>query len=320
MTTTKRNTRGGGLEGKIGGAAVDSIQASSLVKAAHVTGGASVDHHVREVGSREPTVWAPTFGHLSLNTARTPYVYSRHQHPGYEVILVDCGVYRCLLNAAELVLDEGEILVVKPGDWHQDFLTPPVSYYGLGFHLAGEHGVGVPPPALFVDQIEPERQVVRGARGVFWPIVKKIYEEHHVGDKISSHVQDALLDEFFWRLLRALPDNALSGELLDVSPSAGFAKNIMRLFQSKVSESFSINEIAHALNMSASTLTRKCAQSLGMSPKRAFMVSKMQRAKVLLQSTSMSIKEISEFLRFKDQYHFSKVFKRLEGHPPSELR
>jgi AraC-like DNA-binding protein len=46
----------------------------------------------------------------------------------------------------------------------------------------------------------------------------------------------------------------------------------------------------------------------------------MQRAVELLNSTGWPIKNISEHLGFSDQFYFSRAFKKMHNHSPSEHR
>lgn len=48
---------------------------------------------------------------------------------------------------------------------------------------------------------------------------------------------------------------------------------------------------------------------------------KIERAQEMIRAfPSMSLREIAEALGFSDMYYFSKVFKRIMGFPPSDLR
>jgi AraC-like DNA-binding protein len=46
----------------------------------------------------------------------------------------------------------------------------------------------------------------------------------------------------------------------------------------------------------------------------------MQRAVQLLNTTNLSIKEISDQLGFSDQFYFSRAFSKMHGHAPTEHR
>ncbi|NOS68584.1 MAG: helix-turn-helix domain-containing protein [Verrucomicrobia bacterium] len=46
----------------------------------------------------------------------------------------------------------------------------------------------------------------------------------------------------------------------------------------------------------------------------------MQRAVQLLNATELSIKQISDQLGFSDQFYFSRAFRKMHNHSPSEHR
>ncbi|MDD2708534.1 MAG: AraC family transcriptional regulator [Verrucomicrobiae bacterium] len=273
----------------------------------------------RRTGRLHETRIVPIFRGLNSIEVKRVCGYCRHQHPDYEVILVDRGVYRCTLNNQEIRLSPGDMLVVKPGDWHQDFLRPPLRYAGLSFVL-DQQSLGKLIPPLFAENASPRQQCMRKSRTVFRPILKRLQEEHRIGDPPACQIQDALMNEFFWLLVRHLPRAATHPELRDIQAEHGFATRLMRLFQSRINDRFSLTAMSRAMNMSSSALSHRCKAILRMSPARIFMKYKMERAHTLLRLTRMSIKEISCFLGFKDPYHFSKAFKRHQGMPPSNFR
>ena len=47
---------------------------------------------------------------------------------------------------------------------------------------------------------------------------------------------------------------------------------------------------------------------------------RVQQARVLLEDVDLSIKEIARRVGFEDPFHFSKVFHRIDGLPPSLYR
>jgi AraC-like DNA-binding protein len=262
---------------------------------------------------------APVFTRLGTVDVNGEYVFRPHRHTSYEVILVDKGRYVCTLNGNGFVLEPDEVLVVKPGDWHEDRCVPPLRYFGVAFEFAPAWR-RVPGPDLFVPGVQPEMQRIRVDRDTFWPLLQRISAESGVIDDVSAQVQDALFLEFFWLLVRALPRRALSPEFLDLSFQQTFPMQLHRLFRSSVSTQLSVADMAARLGMSESSLAHKCKAILGVSAARAFMNYKMERAAVLLANTAMSVKEIGFEVGFDDPSQFSKAFRRLKGCSPSESR
>lgn len=67
-------------------------------------------------------------------------------------------------------------------------------------------------------------------------------------------------------------------------------------------------------------LTRRFKEETGMSVSDYVQQSKIERAKVLLNSTALSIQEISEQLCFGSRNYFSRVFSEAEGCTPTQYR
>ena len=250
---------------------------------------------------------------------RSPFMHSLHQHHEYEVIIIDHGRYECRLNDALLRLTFDNLLIVKPGDWHQDICRPSLRYFGFLFRLQQKNKDGSP-LALFHETINSSQQTARISRRVMWPIMKAIRQEANIADMMSSHVQHALLTEFFWRMIRALPADRLSADFRQCTSDRHFSAQLFALFRNYLYKKYSIREMARSMGMSPSSLCHKCKCILGLSPAKAFMTMKMDYALQYLTHSAMSVKEISDLMAFENPYHFSKVFKHHKGHPPSYYR
>jgi transcriptional regulator GlxA family with amidase domain len=59
---------------------------------------------------------------------------------------------------------------------------------------------------------------------------------------------------------------------------------------------------------------------IGCSPMRYFTRLRIERARHLLISTSLSVREIAKLVGYKDPFHFSRVFKSTTRVPPQEYR
>ena len=82
---------------------------------------------------------------------------------------------------------------------------------------------------------------------------------------------------------------------------------------------YSVDEIAKACNISETGLRKKFKESEGVSPVEYRMRKKLQKAMYLLESTDMSIAEISDELCFYDVAYFCKTFKKILGVSPKQF-
>ncbi|QGQ97339.1 AraC family transcriptional regulator [Paenibacillus psychroresistens] len=79
-------------------------------------------------------------------------------------------------------------------------------------------------------------------------------------------------------------------------------------------------ELVHMSGLSRTTFFTRFRAKTGLSPSDYMLKLKLESAKISLETTSQSVKEISANLHFYDEFHFSKLFKRNYGVSPSSFR
>ena len=81
-----------------------------------------------------------------------------------------------------------------------------------------------------------------------------------------------------------------------------------------------LRQIAAGVGMSRSRLSALFLAHLDISPMRLLKTIRMQQARALLQSSSLSVKEIAAHAGFNDISHFIRDFSRLYGKSPTTIR
>lgn len=243
--------------------------------------------------------------------------WARHQHLDYEAIVPIRGRYRARIDALELAVPVGDLLLIKPMDWHQDLLAKGTRYWALGFALvdASLRTAG----GWFRAGLPIDRQICRAPREARI-LLERMRDETARGDGLSTPIQDAIAGEFVWRVARAFDRDALAPGLVAGRDVDAFTPRLERWFQSRLHDRVGVDEMARAMGMGRSALSAACRRHLGVSPARAFMRFKLDRAHELLARTAMSVLEVSEHLGFENQFHFSRAFKRRWNVPPSRVR
>jgi len=166
----------------------------------------------------------------------------------------------------------------------------------------------------------PQLQKARIPGNIYRNIVDRLETEAAAADYIAPHIQDAVMEELFWHLVRALPPEALSPAFSTGCAEHAFLKNLMKFFDSNITGNPSVPEMAEHMAMSESSFAHKCRKLLGVSPAKAFSDFKMKHAVVMLKDSRLMIKEISDYLGFDSQYHFSRSFKAFSGFSPARFR
>ena len=81
-----------------------------------------------------------------------------------------------------------------------------------------------------------------------------------------------------------------------------------------------LTEFAHSVNLSVWRLSHIFKSDVGMPPIKYLKLLRMERAKGLLESSFLSVKEIAFQVGLNDESHFVRDFKSTYGHSPTTYR
>lgn len=127
-------------------------------------------------------------------------------------------------------------------------------------------------------------------------------------EQLADHFTRLLLELFHFQQQADLSAEHLVSRIEDY-----FCKNL--------TANISLQDLADELNVSKVYLCRIFKKYKDTTPIDYFTRMKINRAQELIrQFPGLSLRDISESLGFNDVYYFSKVFKKIHGVPPSEIR
>lgn len=94
----------------------------------------------------------------------------------------------------------------------------------------------------------------------------------------------------------------------------------LSLIRDDVSQEPSPEELARAVNLSPSRFRHLFKDATGLSLKQYLKLLRMRKAKDLLETTLLSIKQIMSIIGVQDRSHFIRDFKRAYGFTPTQYR
>ncbi|MDR1273942.1 MAG: AraC family transcriptional regulator [Odoribacteraceae bacterium] len=209
-------------------------------------------------------------------------------------------------------IGKGNLILLVPGEWHTYYPDPATGWneYYIGFK-------GKNIDNLFDKGILPKESTVI---------------EVGFNDDLVKHYQQAI------QLARAdkrATQQYLSGIVMYLigmvcyiskNNPAEVGQIVQKIIQAKVIMQENIfkdinpESIARELNLSYSWFRKEFKNYTGHSPGKYFQELKLSKAKELLLTTSLSIKEISFQLGYGSTGYFSVLFKKCTGHTPLEHR
>lgn len=122
-----------------------------------------------------------------------------------------------------------------------------------------------------------------------------------------------------WKILRLL---LRVQEEANRSPiySLDSASTVMDIVRTHYSQPWTVEDLAHLVNLSPSRLHAVFRRDVGMSPYAFLIKTRMEKAKVLLEETKLSVAEVGASVGIDDASYFSRLFRRYVGTSPTEVR
>ncbi len=147
--------------------------------------------------------------------------------------------------------------------------------------------------------------------------VARIFSEKEKNSAFSDVIIKGQLIEIYSSLPGAstIPCDGTSLRISDIR-----LENAMRYIADNLSATLTCSEIASHCGISTKQLSRIFEKYLGKQPLEYIHSEKFREAQILLKSTDLTIREISEHLGFANEYYFNTFFSRQCGMPPGYFR
>jgi AraC family transcriptional regulator len=97
-------------------------------------------------------------------------------------------------------------------------------------------------------------------------------------------------------------------------------KKVVEFIADHIEDDLNLARMAKVAGISRYYFCREFKKSMGVTPQRYVLQQRIEKARILLQGTSMTITEISAQLRFPTPSHFTSTFRRIVGVTPTSFR
>jgi AraC-like DNA-binding protein/ligand-binding sensor protein len=119
------------------------------------------------------------------------------------------------------------------------------------------------------------------------------------------------------RLFSILVDHIVSHHMISLRGDM-LVNQVLAYIGDHVSEPIALEAAAAAVCRSASTVSHSFKKRLGKSFKHALIEAKLDKADELMQvRPSLSISEVAGMIGYEDPFHFSALYRKYRGYPPS---
>lgn len=248
--------------------------------------------------------------------------YHTHNFPEIGIILKGSGIYH--YNDEYVPVEAGDILIFNPGVGHESVIGSPeecrmeffVGFTNVSFAGMRKNHIDLRDGGTMIHTQGKTR------RAVF-----RICEEMEKENLERNPGWYFMLKSSLMQLLLIIVREQLgSAELSEADVEKPIEKRhladqIADYLDEHYMERISLERIAQKMYVSPFYLSKIFKAQIGESPIHYLIRVRMERAKEFLEKDDMrSIAEIAEQVGYEDVYHFSKLFKKAYGIPPSKCR
>jgi AraC-like DNA-binding protein len=237
------------------------------------------------------------FGHIS---PQVKWQMARHVHDDFnELILVVSGTLEVNIHGQRIYGQPGDLLTYPRHVWHTEQAVgeDPLETLFLAWKWQVPE-TGIPWPLHATDRSGRSRRLI------YW--MHELFPPTRPGER---HMLGVLLDA----LLFEVDQLAQSREQQMVAQTKAYVQHHM-------AKAFTLDDLAEALGLSKYHFCREFKKATGVTPMAFVRQVRVEAARSLLLSTSLTLKGIAEQVGFSDEFQLSRVFRRVTGFAPSHVR
>ncbi|RHO22447.1 AraC family transcriptional regulator [Amedibacterium intestinale] len=237
------------------------------------------------------------------------YEFPGEEHEFWELTFIDNGELTTTVNDEEYNLDEMDLILYSPGQYHTQKTghSKSCSYLTILFDME------LPDAYLLTDRVYHAHRDIQNALNNFI--------------KVSSN--DMLYDnELMLCYLKELIIRILQYDFLSSSPIAStpmqqrfeneLLNEIIVYINDMIYKQLTIEEICNKFSISRSSLQLLFKNNLGTAPKQYISDLKLNKSKHLIKESMYTISEIASMLGFTSIHYFSRKFKQQFGITPTD--
>ncbi|MGN1204288.1 MAG: AraC family transcriptional regulator [Lachnospiraceae bacterium] len=247
-----------------------------------------------------------------------------HSHDFLEIAFMMSGSGYYRIDGSIVPVEEGDVLILNPGVMHQGLLKDKqtaVTEFFVG--ISDFHIKGMPENQFPLPEGSPIVHATGELQTKLFKLCASMEAENSVCWEGRYYMMKAYMMQMVLLLLKSQmkPREIKTGYAFESINRKYVVEQIVGYFEDHYAEKISLDTIAENMYLSPFYISKIFKSETGEAPIRHLINIRLQKALELLQQEGCSnIKEVACQVGYDDAYHFSKLFKKHFGFPPSEAK
>lgn len=253
-----------------------------------------------------------------------------HAHEGFEFLFVHEGSGEAVVNGKRYEFGPRSLLLFSPYQVHAMRIYPPYARTCLKIRMPWTETCSLLFPSLYEFLSNLEKQPLE--RPVFQLTdLQEDYLVRAIGQASESLELSTAEDQqetamlFVLQLisylkLHVLPSSAKTGQHEKTGIPGHYAEHMIRWVDHHYTEDFSLTRLASEMHLSPNYVSNMFRQYTGSTLREYVSRKRLERACLLLETSSLSIEQIGKESGLPNAAHFCRVFKKMFKRTPQQYR
>ncbi len=236
------------------------------------------------------------------------FLFSGESHSMLELTYVDQGTLHSVVEGQDLLLEQGDMMIYGPDQWHMQYADMEVAprYLTISFDAEG------------CDLSKLINRKFRSPQKAIALLQQMLREQ----ERMEIHANDMIISLLTVLLITLMREVDLPGDKLQPAHCINSENEIISRAQQYISkhvrEKLTVPMVAKNADVSTSYLTALFHKHLQISPGEYIRRIKLQESKQMIREGNMNFTEIATVLQYSTIHHFSRQFKEKFGITPTE--
>lgn len=245
-----------------------------------------------------------------------------HTHDIIELSIILAGNAHYTIENKLYTATRGDILILNPNVYHA--ATLPAQQHYADLHIGINHLL-LPNGDLNILKTANASALftLKDDMDSFFSCCNELIREKRLRKSGYSSMLKLLTTKLIILLYRQLrAENTL---ITDYNGSVGYpqkktlAESMMAYINEHYMNDISLDMFSKDMYLSQVYLSKIFKEEIGTSPINYLIKTRLSKAKILLETTDLPVRLVAHQVGYDDMYHFSKLFKKYYGTPPSKF-